>query len=77
MSKDNVEEVTKTYTDENGEQKTITGFDVSEFPAPQNHDFYQEGRWLKCNCHPGRATLLHAGDMLTKTEGGYAINKLG
>lgn len=66
-----IETVTKKYTDDNGDEHEVTGYDISEFPTPSDHDFYQEGRWMKCTCHPHRAVQVPAGKQLTKTERGF------
>ena len=68
-----INEVTRKYKDENGDEHEVTGADISKFPNPQEHEFYQEGRHIKCECHPGVSKALPAGKNLYKEQGGYVI----
>ena len=65
--------VTKTYVDENGDEHKVAGYDISKLPPPQEHDFYQEGRYVKCTCHAGRAKQLPTGKNLYKEGNQYII----
>lgn len=68
-----IETVTRTYTDDDGNEHRITGYDIEKLPAGQEHDFYQQGRYLKCNCHPHRAVQIPTGQQLIKDTGGFRI----
>ena len=66
---------TKTYTNDRGKEVEVTGFDISEFPAPQEHDFYQSGSYVMCTCHKGTARRIPDGMELTKEKGLYKFRK--
>lgn len=71
MPKPELEIITKTYKDDNGDEHEVTGYNIEQFPEPMKHDFYQEGRFLMCNCHPEVSKRMPDGKNLIKKEGKF------
>lgn len=69
------EKVTKKFIDEDGEEREVTGFDIEQFPDPKEHDFYQEGSYLMCSCHPNTSKRIPSGYQLVMKGGRLAFEK--
>lgn len=69
------EEVTKKIVGKDGEEREATGFDIEQFPDPKDHDFYQEGSFLMCSCHPNTSKRIPAGHQLVMKGGRLAFEK--
>lgn len=69
------EKVTKKFIDEDGEEREATGFDIEQFPDPKEHDFYQEGSYLMCSCHPNTSKRIPSGHQLVMKGGRLAFEK--
>lgn len=70
------EEVTKSYVDDDGVEHEVTGQDIDIFPDPSDHDFYQEGSYLYCTCHPNTAKRMPQGQMLVMKGGKAAFQPI-
>ena len=68
--------VTKKYKDENGDEHEVSGYDITELPAPADHDLHQHASYIKCTCHPHRASRLPTGKQLVKTERGFEFQEV-
>lgn len=52
---------------------TVTGVDLDNLPTAQEHEFYQEGSYLKCKCHAYRSARIPAGKQLVLEGGAYRL----
>jgi len=64
------ERITET---ENG---TIHEVDIKELPPAQEHTFYQEGPYIKCECHPHTSKRIPYGKQLTIKDGRLAFTEV-
>ena len=53
----------------------MSGFDIEQFPDAKDHDFYQEGSFLMCSCHPNTSKRIPAGHQLVMKGGRLAFEK--
>lgn len=71
------EEVTRKYVrEEDGKEIEVTGQDIEQFPDPKEHDFYQEGSYICCTCHPHTTKRVPAGMQLVLKGGSLAFEKI-
>jgi hypothetical protein len=58
------------------EEGAVHEVDITELPPPQNHDFYQEGPYIKCTCHPHTSKRIPYGKQLTMKDGRLAFTEV-
>ncbi len=67
--------VTRSYTNDDSKEIELSGFDIQQFPEASEHEFYQSGSYLMCECHPNTAKRIPDGLELVKEKGGFAFRK--